>query len=370
MKKKILLILAVFIIVFFFFFGRAVKSGISFLYQYLFQKNIELRKEKGATNVLLLGIGGGAHDGPDLSDTMIFANINLEKNEVNLISIPRDLWVPDIKSKINAGYAYGEEKGGKGIVLSKAIVEKILGQPVNYTLVGDFAGFEKAVDLLEGIDVDVKRSFDDYEYPIEGKETDPCGHAEEELSDLATASSQLDAFPCRYKHIHFERGLQKMNGARALTYVRSRHALGPEGSDFARSQRQQQIILAFKNKIFSLGTVFNPVKILGMYNIISDNIHTDIKTSEFDDFAKLVQDMKSAKIKSYVLDFGDLNEGRKGLLTNPDSFEAYGNQWVLIPRAGNGNFDEIKKYVQCIVDGNECTVETSSIRIVTPSPKK
>lgn len=365
MRKKALIIAAVILVIFLFLFGRVIKNGAAFLYEYFFDTKIELKKERGATNVLLLGVGGARHEGPDLSDTIIFANINPEKNIVNLISIPRDLWVPDIKSKINAGFAFGEEKGGKGIVLSKAVVEKVLGQPVDYTLVGDFQGFEKAVDLLGGLDVEVKRTFDDYEYPIEGKETDPCDNKEEDLADLATASSQLDAFPCRYKHIHFDKGVKKMNGLEALTYVRSRHALGPEGSDFARSQRQQQVILAFKNKVFSLGTIFNPIKILGMYNIISDNIHTDIKTSEFDDFAKLVQDMKSAKIRSFVIDFGDLSEGREGLLTTPTSLEAFGNQWVLIPRTGDGNFDEIRKYVSCIVEENECTVAKDSIEVIS-----
>lgn len=364
MRKKALIIAAVILILFLFFFGRVIKSGIVFLYEYFFDTKIELKKEKGSTNVLLLGVGGEKHEGPDLSDTIILANINPEKNVVNLISIPRDLWVPDTKSKINAAFAFGEEKGGKGLILSKAVVEKVLGQPVDYTLVGDFQGFEKAVDLLGGLDVDVKRTFDDYEYPIEGKETDPCDNKEEDLAALATASSQLDAFPCRYKHVHFEKGLQKMDGVTALIYVRSRHALGPEGSDFARSQRQQQIILAFKNKVFSLGTIFNPVKILGMYNIISDNIHTDIKTSEFDDFAKLVQDMKSAKIRSYVIDFGDLSEGREGLLTTPVSLEPFGNQWVLVPRTGDGNLEEIREYVSCIIEGNECKIVDGSIEVV------
>src|SRR5437867_4048578 len=60
-----------------------------------------LKSDRGRTNVLLLGIGGDGHDGPDLTDTIILASIDKKDGDVIIVSIPRDLWVPDGKYKIN-----------------------------------------------------------------------------------------------------------------------------------------------------------------------------------------------------------------------------------------------------------------------------
>src|SRR4030067_2540395 len=66
--------------------------------------------DKGRTNVLLMGIGGKGHEGPDLTDTIILASIDKGAKDVVLISIPRDLWVPNLSAKINSAYAYGQDE--------------------------------------------------------------------------------------------------------------------------------------------------------------------------------------------------------------------------------------------------------------------
>lgn len=357
MRKTILVIFGILIII---FFGKLALTAINLspiLFQFIFNREISLKKANHHINLLLLGIAGGQHEGPNLSDTIIFASFDLEKNKINLISIPRDLWVPDLKAKINIAYAVGEaKKKGGGLILAKAAVSKITGQPIDYGFRGDFAGFVKAVDLINGLDVEVERTFDDFEYPIEGKETDPCGHSEEEVNDLATASSQLEAFPCRYTHLHFDKGRQKMDGETALSFVRSRHAQGEEGTDFARSKRQEKILLAFKNKVLSMPILLNPLKVMSFYSILEESIDTDIKKDEFDDFIKLFQKMRTAKVQSAVLDSGDKQKNRQGLLMTPSVSEEYDHQWVLIPRIGNGNFKEIQKYIECEIETGNCTI--------------
>jgi polyisoprenyl-teichoic acid--peptidoglycan teichoic acid transferase len=345
------------------------KKTVSILNGILFDREINLRTtEERSVNVLLLGIGGGAHDGPNLTDTIIFINLNPEKNIVNLVSIPRDLWVPDLQAKINTAYAFGKTRDDKGILLAENVVEKVVGQQIDYTIVVDFAGFIKLVDLLGGIEVAVERAFDDNYYPIPGKEADPCGMKEEEIPDLvATASSEFDLFPCRYQTIHFDQGLQTMDGEKALLYVRSRHATGVEGSDFSRSKRQNQVIKAVRDKALSVGTVLNPVKVLGIYNVLKDNLSTSIDTEEFDDFIKLGQKMEKGDIRHHVIDVGDIQAGRFGLIKNPTITNEYRGQWVLAPRVGNGNFSEIHKYVECIVKANpgaECVISRSNVQEV------
>lgn len=365
-KQKILLIGAVVLLFVSVLSFNTFVKGATFFYGLFFNKNIELKQEKnGNINILLMGIGGGTHDGPNLTDTIIVASINQKENKVNLLSIPRDLWIPDLKSKINQAYDDGQKKKDKGILLSKAVVQKVTGIQLDYAVVLDFSGFVKLVDYLYGIDVDVKNVLDDYRYPIEGKENEACGHNDEDIKKfVATVAAEKDIwdfFSCRYKHLHVDSGKVHMDGITALEYVRSRHGEGSEGTDFARSQRQQAVIHGIRAKVFSLGIILNPVKVIGVINILKQNINTDISTPEYDDFIKLARKMGDAKIESTVIDTGNEEENRYGLLINPAISEEYKSQWVLIPRIGNGNFSEIKDYAACLKKGNICSVSEVGI---------
>lgn len=332
-----------------------------FLSLNMVKEKIELKKIGDRINILLLGIGGETHDGPNLTDTIIFASIDTKANKTVLVSIPRDLWVEDLKGRVNIAYAKG------GLMLSKSVVSKILGQPIDYVMRIDFAGFEKAIDLLGGVDVNVINILDDFQYPISGKEDDPCGHPQEDLKTLATASSQLDVFPCRYLHLHFDKGLQRMNGEKALQFVRSRHAIGNEGTDFARSKRQEELIKGVKDKIFSIKTFLNPIKVFSIFNAIKSSVDTNIGEEEFDDFIKLAIKMKGGAINNAILDYGDEMKNREGLLIHPDISAIYNNEWVLIPRTGNNNFEEIQKYVKCEISYFSCGITATGITTPTPT---
>lgn len=323
-------------------------------------------------NMLLLGVGGGTHDGPDLTDTIIFASVDPNNKKVTLVSIPRDLWEPHLHAKINSAYTYAEEQqSGSGLDYTKKLVSNMLGQPIDYSVKLDFGGFVKAVDMAGGLDINVDHTFDDYQYPIEGKEADSCGLTDETIASLSAqvasgSATENEAFPCRYEHLHFTQGPTHMDGVTALKYVRSRHASGKEGSDFARSKRQEKVINAFKEKIFSAGTLLNPVKVVNLLSVLKDSIKTDIKESEYDDFAHLAEKMKGAKISSAIIDTGDQSEDRYGLLINPPMGPEYGNQWVLSPRLGNGKYAEIQEYISCQIKGIACTV--GEYGIITPTP--
>ncbi|HVF68990.1 MAG TPA: LCP family protein [Xanthomonadales bacterium] len=353
-----------------------VKGGQYFpaIFQLLFEKDINLKTtDDKRVNILLLGIGGGTHDGPDLTDTMIFASIDTTNKKVTLVSIPRDLWMPELKQKVNFAYAYGEvKKKGGGIIGSRAAVETLLGQEIDYVLRMDFDGFVKAIDMVGGLDITVDKTFDDYQYPLTGRESDSCGLTDEKIASLSAevatgSATENEAFPCRYEHLHFDKGQQKMNGTNALKFVRSRHGENGEGSDFARSKRQEKVISAFKDKIFSANTFLNPVKLISLADVFKDSIDTDIKNDEYDDFVKLAQKIKGATTKSAILDLGAESEDRFGLLEQPDITNEYKNQYVVIPRTGNGKYNEIQEYVKCEIEYSDCVVGKSSI--ITPSPK-
>ncbi len=335
--------------------------------------NLKETPEK-RVNLLILGVGGGNHDGPNLADTIIFTSIDPKQKQVSLVSLPRDLWVPQISAKVNQAYVAGEDKtAGTGLKTAKALIGNILGQQIDYVLKIDFQGFEKAVDTMGGLSVDVARTFDDYAYPVAGQEANPCGNTDDQIASLSAeiasgSATELDAFPCRYEHLHFTKGKTTMDGKTALKYVRSRHAVGPEGSDFARSQRQAKVISAFKEKLFSAGTVLNPAKIISLVNILQGSIEMDIKDDEYDDFVRLANKMKDAKISSITIDEGDGEEDRLGILINPPPDPANGNQWILAPRIGVGEYGELQEYVSCKINGSNCLVGENGITTPTPKP--
>lgn len=364
-SKKGFIVLAFFLLVFLGFIVFKTWKILTIGVQVVTNNKIDLKKaEDRHVNLLILGVGGGNHEGPDLTDTIIFASIDEKTKKTNLVSLPRDLWVPAISAKINSAYIHGEEnRDGSGLEASKRIVSQILGRQINYAIKIDFRGFVKAIDELGGLDVDVERTFDDYAYPITGSESDPCGHDDIQIASLSAqiasgSATELESFPCRYEHLHFDSGPTHMDGLLALKYVRSRHAIGPEGSDFSRSKRQSRIIQAIKDKVFSLGLLLNPPKALDVIDVIKNSFETDIKESEYDDFIRLAQKFKSSEIKSLVIDAGDSSEQRNGLLVNPPIDPEYGNQWVLIPALGSSNYRGIHEYLNCQIDNKNCPTPT------------
>ncbi len=273
-------------------------------------------------NILLLGIGGKGHDGGLLTDTIILASLKPSENKVSLLSIPRDMSVPIENmgwQKINSVNAYAEMKnpGSGGLAISQTVSD-LFEIPIDYYLTVDFTGFAKVVDDLGGVRVEVENTFDDYKYPILGNEEAPWDD--------------------RWEHLHIEKGVQTMDGQLALKYVRSRHAYGVEGSDFARSRRQQKVLEAVKEKVLSLNILFKPTTISKMISDISDNYQSNLKIWELVKLWNLAKNIKNENIINRVLD-----NSPSGLLVDTIGLEG---AYLLTPR--NGDFSEIKYLVNNI----------------------
>ncbi len=230
-------------------------------------------------NFLLLGMGGKKHDGPYLTDTIIFASLKPSTKEAAMISVPRDLLV-EIPGygwwKINNANAFGEQKNfGQGALLTKEVVENLLNQPIHYYVRIDFSGFEKMIDELGGIKVQVDTPFTDFQFPTKDH---------------------------KYKVVSFEKGWQTMDGETALNFTRSRHGNNGQGSDFARSLRQQKVIQAIKNRVFSYNFFLSPGKISGLLSELSKHLKTDLEPWEILKLAKLVQKTDLSSINTKILD--------------------------------------------------------------------
>ncbi len=217
--------------------------------------------------VLVLGIGGGNHDGPNLSDSISVMSYDARTNQLKTLGVPRDIWSEPLQEKINAAYALGEGmKPGRGMTLAKAELSSVVGIPIQHAVIIDFAGFKKVVDYLGGVDVVVEHAFTDPEFPIEGKENDECGGDPE--------------YRCRYESISFRTGPQHMDGATALKFVRSRHASGGQGSDFARAKRQQQVVQGVRAKVLHHDFLLDSSRVEGLYDVLNGVVKRDLPNQE------------------------------------------------------------------------------------------
>lgn len=283
----------------------------------------ELKGEKDdRINVALLGMGGGTHDGPLLTDTIIIASLKPSTKEVAMISIPRDL-VVQIPGygwrKINHANAFGSvQDPPKGGELASQVISQSFGIPIHYYVRIDFAGFENIIDDLGGITITVENLLDDERYPVPGKET-------------ATTTE-------RYEHLYIEPGRVKMNGGLALKYARSRQAKGIEGSDFARSKRQQQVLLAVKDKGLSLGTIANPIKISKLMDTLAQHLSTNLEVWEILKLFNISKKIDEDNITRRVFDDSP-DSILHSVITEEGAF-------VLIPKSGN--FSELQLITQNI----------------------
>ncbi len=345
------------------------------------------KEEKTEYTFLLLGYGGGSHEGTYLTDSIMVANVDIKSKRAILVSLPRDIWVrvptkngEEFHSKINALYQMGINPKNYPAVDTKSLTEDnpsgllkqaaedITGLNIDAFAAVDFEGYVKTIDTLGGIDVNVKKAFTDYEYPIEEKMNDLCGRdeefkqiepiinkemTEEDQKKLFEEKPELEqfykdikehprvAFPCRYEVLHFDAGETHMDGITALKYARSRHAL-EDGGDFNRAQRQQNVIEAAKQKILGIG--FIP-KIIPLLNELEQHVKTDLPLSEMNMLLLEGRNANNYKVETLVLSDKFLT----------DDYSDYGG-YILVPKLGKDDWSAIRKEIQNMKLG------------ITPSP--
>lgn len=280
-----------------------------------------LKQIDQTTNILFLGIPGGQHDGPNLSDSLIVVSYKAHDNQLVTIGVPRDIWSSTLQDKINSAYAYGEEKRkGGGLTLAKAEVGAIIGMPIQYAMVINFSEFEKLIDFTGGVDIDVKTSFTDDRYPIAGKEDDECDGDKE--------------YQCRYKTLLFSQGITHMDGKVALQFVRSRNGDNGEGSDFARSARQQLVLTAVIKEILALAKSGDITKLRSLYQNVDNLIVRDITNQELAILAKKIFLEKKLERKNIHL------SDEFFITPNVSDYEG---KYVLIP--ADNDFSSVHSYI-------------------------
>jgi polyisoprenyl-teichoic acid--peptidoglycan teichoic acid transferase len=294
-------------------------------------KNVDpslLKQEgDGRVNILVLGKGGADHEGGELTDTIMMLSVDPKNNDAAILSIPRDLYVrvPSKGSmKLNAVYetakqdAFNEKPSNKSVVEFKNEAEKaglkrveqtlegVLGVPINYYMMVDFTAFKKAINTVGGLEFYVNHPIDrDYN------------------------------FIGQYGVLNVPKGMQKFDGDKAIYYVRSRYT--DADGDYSRTARQRELIIALKEKFFSVGTLSNPLKLSQLINDFGDNVQTNISLNELLSLYDIGKNIESKNIKSYS--FHDGNNP----LTVPGNISGIS---VEQPELGLNNYKDIQKFVR------------------------
>ena len=245
---------------------------------------------EGAERVTILIMGLDYRDwetGTDAprTDTMMLLTVDPVSRTAGMLSIPRDLYVnipgfdPD---RINVAYRFGEiyDLPGGGPALAVETVEQLVGVEIDYYAQVDFNVFVRMIDEIGGVKLDVP-----YEIKV----------------DLIGPEPPKTIQP----------GVQTLPGDVALAYARARNT---EGGDFDRAARQQQVVLAIRDRVLS----FNLIPILltragPLYNELSSGVRTDMSIETAIDLGLLV-----ARISSENIRRGQIGESEILFYTTPD----------------------------------------------------
>lgn len=238
--------------------------------------------------ILLMGLDyrdWQAGSGAPRSDSMILLSVDPITKQVSMLSIPRDLWVqiPNFDhNRINAAYAFGEgyRLPGGGPALAMRTVEALIGVPIQYYAVVDFATFERLIDEIGGIDVLV----------MERIKIAPIGRLARWLEPKA----------------------YHLDGAEALAYARVRKA---SGGDFGRAERQQQVAMAILDRVVGFDMLPTLIaKSPALYQELSSGVRTNMTLQEMIALAWLVRDLSGEALHRGVI----APPGMVGFYTRPD----------------------------------------------------
>jgi len=266
--------------------------------------------QHGPVDILLLGLdiddcdqGSAAATASEArrTDTMILLHVDPATDRASMLSLPRDLYVYlDIPygqgggaiggQKLNTAHVFGTRLDENGDTIPhsgpnavKRAIQQNLDLSVHRYVRVDFQGFKQIVDALGGVDIDVPASPED---PTVGllDTSFPDGH-------------------CGTMTLRFAPGLQHMDGTQALQYARSRHST----SDFDRSRRQMEVLLALREKALRPGVLLDLHKLVPA---ILDAVDTDLTTEEILALARIGRRIDPSAVIRLHLDtnagFGDM----------------------------------------------------------------
>jgi LCP family protein required for cell wall assembly len=237
-------------------------------------------RNKERVNVLVMGIDrrpDEKFEDPVRTDVMMLVSVDPHSQTASMLSVPRDLWVPiplpngqKVEERINAANVVGVMRNhpGGGPQLAKETFQYNLGVRVHYYVMIDFEGFEKIIDTLGGVDIRVEQTIIDNLYPTKNY---------------------------GIQRITIPAGDQHLDGERALQYARSRH----QDSDFGRMKRQQQVMLAAREKLLRLDML---PKLPQLWGEFQESVRTDMSLGDVLALARVAKEIPVESISGRTLE--------------------------------------------------------------------
>ncbi|WP_128434675.1 LCP family protein [Streptomyces cyaneus] len=213
--------------------------------------------DNGSENILVLGsdtrsgnnkkVGGGTDDGSARSDTAMIVHVYEGHKKASVVSIPRDTLVDRPRCTdaggdthdAASGVMFNEAYGTGGAACAVKTVESVTGIRMDHYLEVDFAGFQKLIDELGGVEVTTTKDINDPD-----------------------------------SHLNLKAGPHELTGKQALGLVRTRHGVG-DGSDLGRIQLQQAFIKALINQVKDINLFGNPKRLYDLANTATKTVTTD-----------------------------------------------------------------------------------------------
>ncbi len=290
------------------------------------------------TNILAFGtsgwdmkgdVGGGVHDGAQLTDSIMAISINQETGDVAMMSLPRDLKASPTctaTGKINEVYwchnMYGdkEEEGAQALMKE---VGGILGIDFQYFVHINWGSLVTIVDTLGGIKVTL----------------------DEDIKDYGGTRAVFDA------------GVEyTINGEQALGLARARH--GTTDGDFSRGNSQQKILVGIKDRVYEKDISLTDT--LTLVGSLGDNLRTNLSVSE----------IKTAIHLSFLFDFDVMRQLPLMDHENHKYYMSYAyinNISYVVPAAGVGNYNQIREYVRVNLNNDPVIREQARVLILNGS---
>ncbi|GAA3157294.1 LCP family protein [Streptomyces rameus] len=242
--------------------------------------------DNGSENILVLGsdtragtnkkLGGGTDDGSARSDTAMIVHVYEGHKAASVVSIPRDTLVDrprctDTKGTPHSaasGVMFNEAYSTGGAACAVKTVESITGIRMDHYLEVDFAGFQKLIDDLGGVQVTTTKDIRDPQ-----------------------------------SHLNLKAGPHTLDGEQALGLVRTRHGVG-DGSDLGRIQLQQAFIKALTDQVKHVGVFTNPKKLFDLADTATKAVTTDSDIGSVNslmDFAGSLKGISSSHMKMVTM---------------------------------------------------------------------
>lgn len=261
---------------------------------------------------------------PVLTDTILITKLDFSDASLTILPIPRDLWSENHERRVNTLYNLAlEDSHSSPASFVAGELTDLTGVKIDHGIVIEMTELARLIDLVGGIEIDVKEAFVDEQFP---------------RGDVDV--TQVTDPELLYKTVEFKQGPQTLDGERSLEYIRSRKSVGAEGTDLARSQRQQQVIMALFAKLKDTKSLANPIYLGNLAKYYKMNFEKYLQITTLTHYlATLGKDSMNLQFNNATVTIYPDDEN--GVLYHP-SPKLYNDQWLYVIR----DEEDFKEYVQ------------------------